>query len=333
MRAIVDELKVYEALGGEFRFGNGIVFENYPHAISETADEVAQQEAPSTPPSTPGRNLNLNQLRPDQICVYRFEDAASEQRIMLYVSEYKPPHKLTAPHLRLGPRSMNIREEVVNRKTIPTAIGPEGQFKYHAEKLTASAITQTYHYMIEGGLEYGLLTTGELIVFLKVDWSEPGTLLYHVTEPAAEVAASPNHHHLCTSVGQYLAFTLMALGGPGENRLHGQDERRAVSAVSRQRCGQFRRTSARRRQVRRHMSPLSREGIDRSPYVPPRRSRRVRSQFCDPKEGSEGRGESSDDDTPEGPDSTSPADRRTSRGKQGTMEATERRGRDGVSGF
>ncbi|KAH6646751.1 hypothetical protein BKA67DRAFT_663150 [Truncatella angustata] len=58
---------------------------------------------------------------------------------------------------------MDIFEDVVNRKTIPTTADPDGRFKYHAERLTAMAITQTYNYMIEGVLEYGLLTTGETI--------------------------------------------------------------------------------------------------------------------------------------------------------------------------
>ncbi|CAI0649851.1 unnamed protein product [Colletotrichum noveboracense] len=99
---------------------------------------------------------------------------------------------------------------------------------YHAERLTAAAITQTYHNMIEGGLEYGLLTTGEAIVFLRIDWAESETLLYHLAEPTAEVQAYPDHAHLWTAVGQYLAFSLMAVGLPGQRKLHGQDERRDV---------------------------------------------------------------------------------------------------------
>ncbi|RSL81711.1 hypothetical protein CDV31_017010 [Fusarium ambrosium] len=96
---------------------------------------------------------------------------------MVYVSEYKPPDKLTAPHLHLSPRAMDTHKEVVDRKTIPTSVDPE----YHAEKLTASAITQTYHhYMTESGLQYGLLTTGEAIVFLKIDWDEPETLCFEL---------------------------------------------------------------------------------------------------------------------------------------------------------
>uniref|UniRef100_A0A4E9EIU0 Uncharacterized protein n=1 Tax=Gibberella zeae TaxID=5518 RepID=A0A4E9EIU0_GIBZA len=144
---------------------------------------------------------------------------------MVYVSEYKLPHKLTAPHLRLGLHAMDIHKEVVNRKMILTSVDPVARFQYHAEKLTASAITQTYHYMIESGLGYGLLTTGEAIVFLNIDWDEPETLYYHLAGPGPEVLAHPNNIHTCTAVGQYLAFTLMALGPPGGRQEIGQEER------------------------------------------------------------------------------------------------------------
>ncbi|KAK2051460.1 hypothetical protein LY76DRAFT_599321 [Colletotrichum caudatum] len=227
VRAIMDELKEVEEVKSAFGLGNGIIFENHPHAISDTAEEVVDRNVPSTPPSTPHNSkVDLKQLRADQICVYRSENTDSRSRTMLYVSEYKPPHKITAPHLRLGLRPMNIHKEVVNRKTIPTLVDPDARFQYHAERLTAAAITQTYHYMIEGGLEHGLLTTGEAIVFLNIDWQEPETLFYHLAEPSAEVEAHPEHAHLCTAVAQYLAFSLIALGMPGERQPHGQDERR-----------------------------------------------------------------------------------------------------------
>ncbi|KAI7908546.1 hypothetical protein M9X92_012132 [Pyricularia oryzae] len=195
VKAIIGKLKEVEGVRSAFDLGNGIIFENHPHAISDVAEEVVYRDTPSTPPATPNHSLDFNRLRPDQIC-------------------YKPPHKLTAPHLRVGLRPMNIYKEVVNRKTIPTSMDPDARFQYHAERLTAAAITQTYHYMIEGGLEYGLLTTGEAIVFLKIDWREPETLFYHLAEPNAEVLAHPDHFHLCTAVGQYLAFSLIAVGLP-----------------------------------------------------------------------------------------------------------------------
>ncbi|KAK6843984.1 hypothetical protein PG987_004844 [Apiospora arundinis] len=147
---------------------------------------------------------------------------------MLYINEYKAPHKITPQHLRVGLRSMDIYKEVVNRATIPTAADPEALFQYHSERLVAAAITQTFHYMIEGGLEYGLVTTGEAIVFLKVDWSDPTTLLYHLAEPRAEVVAHPRDARYCTAVSQMLAFSLLALDYSQGRRYHRQDEREAV---------------------------------------------------------------------------------------------------------
>ncbi|KAH8647540.1 hypothetical protein BGZ61DRAFT_542501 [Ilyonectria robusta] len=150
VRAIIEQLKQVDEVSSAFDMGNGIIFENHLHAISDIAEEVVARETPSTPLQTPDRTRDLNQLRPDQICVYRSNDALAMTRTMVY--------------------------DVVNRKTIPTSMDPDALFQYLADRLTASAVTQTYHYMIEGGLEYGLLTTGEAIVFLRVDWEEPETL-------------------------------------------------------------------------------------------------------------------------------------------------------------
>jgi hypothetical protein len=55
--------------------------------------------------------------------------------------------------------------------------------------------------MIESGLEYGLLITGEAIVFLKVDWDEPEILYYYLVEPGLEVSAYLNNLYICMAVG------------------------------------------------------------------------------------------------------------------------------------
>ncbi|KAM6513276.1 hypothetical protein FALCPG4_015719 [Fusarium falciforme] len=322
VKTIMDQLKEVEEVRSAFHLGNGIIFENHPHALSDMAEEVVDRETPSTPPSTPDHRLDLNQLRPDQICVYRSDNAGSTRRTMIYISEYKPPHKLTAPHLRLGLRPMNIYKDVVNRKTIPTSVDPDARFQYHAERLTAAAITQTYHYMIEGGLEFGLLTTGEAIVFLKIDWREPETLLYHLAEPDAEVSAHPHHFHLCTAVGQYLAFSLMALGLPGEQRLRGQDERRQATEQLKTWMEDFETTLRSIPEEERHApksspgyQPEAYEGVDRSPYL--LRGKRWRRVGDEPVKEQVRRdpGESSDDESARNfPDTPSPTERRSHRG-------------------
>ncbi|KAL7940092.1 hypothetical protein V8C42DRAFT_364366 [Trichoderma barbatum] len=227
VRSILHQLEEVEHIQAVYGIGGGIIFENHPSAISDVSEEVVDRES-SSPPSTPDQKWPSNQLRSDQICVYRSEDGQSPKCSMIYVCEYKAPHKLTAQHLRAGLRPMDVYKEVVNRRTVPTSADPEGRFQFYAERLTAAAISQTYHYMIEGGLVFGLLTTGEAIVFLKIDWDNPQTLYYHLAEPGPEVSAHPRNFHSCTAVGQYLAFTLVALARHWRRQQHGQEARRQV---------------------------------------------------------------------------------------------------------
>ncbi|KAM0426310.1 hypothetical protein ACHAPT_008350 [Fusarium lateritium] len=144
---IFKQLKEVHDVREAFQIGDGIISKNNPHALSDISEEVVERETPATPQAA------------DQICIYRSENALSKRRTMVYVYEYKSPHKLTAVHLRLGLRPMDVFRDVVNRKTIPTSVDPEARVQYQADRLTASAVTQTYHYMIESGLEYSLLTT------------------------------------------------------------------------------------------------------------------------------------------------------------------------------
>lgn len=226
VRNIVDYLAAEPRVAQTFDLGCGIVFENHPHALSELSEEVLKRQAASTPPRTPGQRGDLKRIEADQICIYR-SDIGRTSRTTAFMCEYKPPYKLTTPHLRLGLRPMDIHKEVVNRKTIPTASDPESRFAYHADRLTASALTQIYNYMIEDRLKYGLLTNGEAFVWLKIDWSDRKTLYFHLTEPTPEVdaqlrAQTPSAH-LCTAVGQYLSFVLMAICGIKDAR-PSQDE-------------------------------------------------------------------------------------------------------------
>jgi hypothetical protein len=67
--------------------------------------------------------------------------------------------------------------------------------------------------MIENGLEYSKLVTGEADVFLQLKEDEPHTLYYHLTEPNIKAEAqSEVDILLCrTAVSQTLTFCLMAL--------------------------------------------------------------------------------------------------------------------------
>ncbi|KAL5867749.1 hypothetical protein ACKVWM_011494 [Pyricularia oryzae] len=86
VKAIIHQLKQVENVRSAFELGNGIIFENNPYAISDLAEEVVYRDTPSTPPATPNHRLDLNRLQPDQICVYRSDNAGSERRTMIYIS-------------------------------------------------------------------------------------------------------------------------------------------------------------------------------------------------------------------------------------------------------
>ncbi|KAF4125460.1 hypothetical protein GMORB2_4300 [Geosmithia morbida] len=149
-----------------------------------TPDQVEfQTTASSLRESTDPRDTVQRdaRLRTDQICVFR---NSARQKDIAYVIEYKAPRKLHTQHFEQGLRQMNIFK-VVHKQTIPTT--EPDKFKHYAERLTAAAVTQTYHYMVEAGLEYGYLTNGDAIVFLKIDWADPTVLRYHLARPSREV--------------------------------------------------------------------------------------------------------------------------------------------------
>ena len=59
--------------------------------------------------------------------------------------------------------------------------------KFVAKKYYAAAITQSYEYMLLGGLKYRCLVTGEATVYLRIKLDEPDTLYYKVLIPLVEV--------------------------------------------------------------------------------------------------------------------------------------------------
>jgi hypothetical protein len=228
---IIEQLQLH-GISGEFDVGGGIVFESHPNIASDAAEEPRERLMNRTPLHHRDRTYpGPHQLRADQICVYKYEDGGQTQRRMAFVVEYKAPHKLTLPHLRIGLREMDIYTEVVNRASKPLVEDTEALFQYTSDRLAAAAVVQTFHYMIEGGLEYSYITTGEAFIFLKIDWNHPDVLYYHLAEPGEEVQAHPDNLRHCTAVSQVLAFTLLAVASP----THGQRARHEATEMLRER--------------------------------------------------------------------------------------------------
>jgi len=157
-----------------FSLENGVLFENHANTLSDDAEEVQRRSQRRT--------------QSDQICVYQKQN---EMRKLLLLVEYKPAHKLSVEYLRAGPRPMDLWKEVVQRATIPS--DPGEKLNYNADRLVGSAMTQTYSHMLENGLEYSYLTTGEAFVFLQIRKDDPSTLYYHLAEPNREANAQDEY--------------------------------------------------------------------------------------------------------------------------------------------
>lgn len=80
VRAIVERLAQEDSVRREFDLGDGVRFENHPHALDDDSPEVQERLRENAPPKTPAQpRPNLYQLRPDQICVYKHNDRASDE--------------------------------------------------------------------------------------------------------------------------------------------------------------------------------------------------------------------------------------------------------------
>ncbi|TGO45984.1 hypothetical protein BCON_0352g00100 [Botryotinia convoluta] len=222
--SIISHLQSLDSMQNEFNIGNGIFFDNHPNTLSDTEEEVSQR-LKNLQPFTPNRSTpSFGGLRADQICVYTIAKDKDTIRKLAFVVEYKAPHKLNLASLRFGLREMDIKS-VIDCCLVPPAkvrgIDNPEHFQYHADRLVASAITQTFSYMIQGGTQYAYITTGEAFVFLHVPLDDPGTIYYHLVEPENDVLAQKEAgqefvHR--TAVSQILAFTLLALESEAGNQ-------------------------------------------------------------------------------------------------------------------
>lgn len=201
---ITSKLIEHPEYGQRLGLGQGMSFESHTNTLSVLDGEVQAHLPPSMKSSKPYRPQNPTYA--DQICV---SHTTADKNELSYVIEYKAPHKFTPPILRTGLRDMNLKQDVISRGTIPT--DRHEKFEYHADRMVAAALSQTYVYMLESGLEYSCVITGEAIVFLWIREQEPKTLYYHLAEPKEEVKSEGIFQYPLTAVSQLLSFSLLAM--------------------------------------------------------------------------------------------------------------------------
>ncbi|KAJ5111727.1 hypothetical protein NUU61_001357 [Penicillium alfredii] len=144
-----------------------------------------------------GRRRNR---RADQFCVHI---VANERHIPVHAVEFKAPHKVTIPELVAGLRQIDLARDVIDQ---------EGDtFEFYATRLVAAVVTQIFSYMIDSGVRYGYICTGEAFVFLQIPKNDPTIVQYYLCIPNQDVQADDEFRLHRTAIGQVLAFTLQAL--------------------------------------------------------------------------------------------------------------------------
>ena len=174
---IVEHLKSLDSVCDEFGMAGGIEFYNHMDPLSNKVDEVAQRlEAQQLGPPT-------SRPQPDPICVYTTIERLNKPAMVV---EYKAPHKLTLAHrLILGPDHPRLElDSIINGTWVPLPKDTMPHFKYHAERLVAAVVAQTFSYMVQFGTQYGYITTSEAFVFQYIKPEDNvKTVYYHLAEP------------------------------------------------------------------------------------------------------------------------------------------------------
>ncbi|KAI1325805.1 hypothetical protein F5Y16DRAFT_376790 [Xylariaceae sp. FL0255] len=187
-----------------------ITFENHTNLgdnikdISASIEQLAITQnniSTATPAPRRSRKAKRGKSGPaDQFCVYR---KSNGQNIPALAIEYKAPHKLTRDEVVAG-----LRGEIQPARDV---INQDGEgFAFASRALVAAVITQLFAYMVDKGIRYGYVYTGETLVFLRIP-DDPSVVYYYVCVPNLDVFEDDEDwlHH--TAVAQVFAFVLQAL--------------------------------------------------------------------------------------------------------------------------
>ena len=217
---IVEHLKLLDDVRNKIGLAGEIKFYNHLSPLSNDANEVVQRlEVQQLEPFTPPHLApSICRPRPDQICVHTTVEDLHKPTLIV---EYKAPHKLTLAHLHhvLRPDRPPLElDKVVNGVWVPAPQDTVAHFEYHAERLVAAVVTQTFSYMVGCGTRYGYITTGEAFIFLHIKLEDNAKIVYyHLAEPNADVNAqkkdfpSTEDYLHRTAISQVLAFSVQAL--------------------------------------------------------------------------------------------------------------------------
>ncbi|RCI13368.1 hypothetical protein L249_1016 [Ophiocordyceps polyrhachis-furcata BCC 54312] len=180
-KLMIDEFNKYGDFRNKFNVPHGVMFKSDLNGVD--------------------RPFNIGNEMSDQYCCH----ATDEEGRIIFVSEYKPPHKLKEASFDILKPGLDIFQSIVQRNFVPKK--DEDAFRVSVD--FTAAVVQIFKDMVRQGIHYGMLTTGETIVFLWFDMNnDPRNLFYHVSHFGE--SAEPPESYRRTALGQFLAFTLLA---------------------------------------------------------------------------------------------------------------------------
>jgi hypothetical protein len=199
----IEKLRDDETLRHEFGIQGRVAFydrANPAETLLENSLEQMNLQDVKLPNTRKGRRARRRNRRADQFCVHI---VANERQKPVYAVEFKAPHKVTIPELVAGLQQMDLARDVIDQ---------EGDtFEFYATYLIAAVVTQIFSYMIDSGVQYGYICTGEAFVFLNIPKDDPTVVQYFLCVPNQDVQVNDEWRLHRTAIGQVLAFALQAL--------------------------------------------------------------------------------------------------------------------------
>ncbi|KAJ2971135.1 hypothetical protein NUW58_g9502 [Xylaria curta] len=202
-----EQLRTRLGVQGPVTFESHTNFRNTVDAVPEQmtiAENVGTAATTPAPKPKARRKAGRGKMGPaDQVCIYRRFDG---QNVPALAIEYKAPHKLTRDEVITG-----LREEIQPERDVINK-DDEG-FASASRRLTTAVITQLFSYMVNKGIQYGYVCTGETFIFLHIP-DDPSVVYYSVCVPNLDVLEDDENRLHCTAVAQVFAFVLQALRSP-----------------------------------------------------------------------------------------------------------------------
>ncbi|KYG43014.1 hypothetical protein M433DRAFT_157238, partial [Acidomyces richmondensis BFW] len=198
VQEVLERIKNDSDLGERLLSNAKVSFENQESFRGEEITLLGQaMEGLSVDSASDKRPRNT---RADQFCVVRSRNGIARPVVAI---EYKAPHKLTIDDIWTG-----LRDEIWPERDVIDRT--EDTYEFLCKNLMAAVITQLFSYMVDKGVRYGYICTGEAFIFMCIP-DDPTEVYYSVNVPNRDYTEDRANRLERTAVSQVLAFIYQAL--------------------------------------------------------------------------------------------------------------------------